>query len=81
MLPTGICLSSAEKSLFINNLLEYHVRIRCLQKGLASIFLLETCSLYCLCFSAHVVSSLAYPNLLGTKRLGCCWKHVLFIEF
>jgi hypothetical protein len=21
---------------------------------------------------AHVVSSLAYPNLLGTKRLGCC---------
>jgi hypothetical protein len=20
----------------------------------------------------HVVSSLAYPNLLGTKRLGCC---------
>jgi hypothetical protein len=26
----------------------------------------------------HVVSSLAYPNLLGTKRLGCyccCWQH------
>jgi hypothetical protein len=22
---------------------------------------------------AHVVSSLAYPNLLGTKRLGCCY--------
>jgi hypothetical protein len=21
---------------------------------------------------AHVVSALAYPNLLGTKRLGCC---------
>jgi hypothetical protein len=21
---------------------------------------------------AHVVSSLAYPNLLGTKKLGCC---------
>jgi hypothetical protein len=21
---------------------------------------------------AHVVSTLAYPNLLGTKRLGCC---------
>jgi hypothetical protein len=21
---------------------------------------------------AHVVSSLGYPNLLGTKRLGCC---------
>jgi hypothetical protein len=21
---------------------------------------------------AHVISSLAYPNLLGTKRLGCC---------
>jgi hypothetical protein len=28
-----------------------------------------------LCFSfffAHVVSSLAYPNLLGNKKLGCC---------
>jgi hypothetical protein len=24
------------------------------------------------CFSAHVVSSLAYSNLLGTERLGCC---------
>jgi hypothetical protein len=23
-------------------------------------------------FLAHVVSSLAYPNLLGNKRLGCC---------
>jgi hypothetical protein len=23
-------------------------------------------------FLAPVVSSLAYPNLLGTKRLGCC---------
>jgi hypothetical protein len=23
-------------------------------------------------FLAHVVSSLAYPNLLETKRLGCC---------
>jgi hypothetical protein len=23
-------------------------------------------------FLAHVVSSLAYPNLLGTKKLGCC---------
>jgi hypothetical protein len=23
-------------------------------------------------FLAHVVSSLAYPNLSGTKRLGCC---------
>jgi hypothetical protein len=34
---------------------------------------------------AHVVSSLAYPNLLGTKRLGCCccccmkgWTNFLF---
>jgi hypothetical protein len=24
---------------------------------------------------AHVVSFLAYPNLLGTKRLGCCILH------
>jgi hypothetical protein len=23
-------------------------------------------------FFAHVVSSLAYPNLFGNKRLGCC---------
>jgi hypothetical protein len=23
-------------------------------------------------FLAHVISSLAYPNLLGTKRLVCC---------
>jgi hypothetical protein len=23
-------------------------------------------------FVAHVVSSLAYPNLLGNKKLGCC---------
>jgi hypothetical protein len=30
-------------------------------------------------FLAHVVSSLAYPNLLGTKRLGCCCcYHPLF---
>jgi hypothetical protein len=28
--------------------------------------------LFYLCFSAYVVSSLAYPNLLETKRLGCC---------
>jgi hypothetical protein len=28
--------------------------------------------LFCLCFSTHAVSSLDYPNLLGTKRLGCC---------
>jgi hypothetical protein len=30
---------------------------------------------FCLCFSAHlgfILSSLAYPNLLGTKRLDCC---------
>jgi hypothetical protein len=25
------------------------------------------------CFSAHVVSSLAYPNLPGTRNLDCCW--------
>jgi hypothetical protein len=24
-------------------------------------------------FLAHVVSSLAYPNLLRTKRLNCCY--------
>jgi hypothetical protein len=32
---------------------------------------------------AHVVSSLAYPNLLGTKRLGCCCcccTHVWFLS-
>jgi hypothetical protein len=28
--------------------------------------------LFCTCFFAHVLSSLAYPNLLGNKRLGCC---------
>jgi hypothetical protein len=28
--------------------------------------------LFCTFFFAHVVSSLAYPNLLGNKRLGCC---------
>jgi hypothetical protein len=29
--------------------------------------------LFYLCFFfAHVVSSLAYPNLLETKMLGCC---------
>jgi hypothetical protein len=32
--------------------------------------------LFCSCFVpfflSHVVSSLAYPNLLGIKRLGCC---------
>jgi hypothetical protein len=27
--------------------------------------------LFCLCFSPQMVSSLSYPNLLGTKRLGC----------
>jgi hypothetical protein len=26
-----------------------------------------------------VVSSLAYPNLLGTKRLGCCWLLYLLV--
>jgi hypothetical protein len=33
------------------------------------------CFFIALCFSfffAHVVSSLAYPNLLGNKKLGCC---------
>jgi hypothetical protein len=29
---------------------------------------------------AHVVSSLAYPNLLGTKRLGCCCCLYMFEE-
>jgi hypothetical protein len=28
--------------------------------------------LFCTCFFAHVISSLAYPNLLGNKRLDCC---------
>jgi hypothetical protein len=28
--------------------------------------------LFCTFFFAHVVSSLAYSNLLGNKRLGCC---------
>jgi hypothetical protein len=28
---------------------------------------------------AHVVSSLAYPNLLGIKRLGCCCCCVMYI--
>jgi hypothetical protein len=27
---------------------------------------------FCPCFLAHEVSSLAYPNFLGTKRLGGC---------
>jgi hypothetical protein len=35
-------------------------------------FPLSFSPLFCPCFLAHVVSSLAYPNLLGTKRLGCC---------
>ncbi len=30
---------------------------------------------------AHVVSSLAYPNLLGTKRLGCCLLLMLLSAF
>jgi hypothetical protein len=30
---------------------------------------------------AHVVSSLAYSNLLGTKRLGCCWLVYYFMEY
>jgi hypothetical protein len=29
---------------------------------------------------AHVVSSLAYPNLLETKRLGCCCCCILFYQ-
>jgi hypothetical protein len=29
--------------------------------------------LFCTFFFAYVVSSLAYPNLLGNKRLGCCY--------
>jgi hypothetical protein len=27
---------------------------------------------FCLCFSAPMIFILAYPNLLGTKRLDCC---------
>jgi hypothetical protein len=27
---------------------------------------------------AHVVSALGYPNLLGTKRLGCCCCNLEF---
>jgi hypothetical protein len=37
---------------------------------------------FCLCFSTPSllwVSSLAYPNLLGTKRLGCWLLIYLFI--
>jgi hypothetical protein len=30
---------------------------------------------------AHVVSYLAYPNLLGTKRLGCCCCCIDFGNF
>jgi hypothetical protein len=42
--------------------------------------------LYLFFYLAHVVSSLAYPNLLGNKMLGCCccwlllllnWKQLL----
>jgi hypothetical protein len=37
--------------------------------------LLSCSPLSCPCFLAHVVLSLAYPNLLPTKRLGCyCWS-------
>jgi hypothetical protein len=34
--------------------------------------------LFCTCFFTHVISSLAYPNLLGNKRLGCCYDGSLF---
>jgi hypothetical protein len=30
---------------------------------------------------AHVVSSLAYPNLLGTKRFGCCCCLLLLFSY
>jgi pentatricopeptide repeat protein len=30
------------------------------------------CSYFIPVFFAHVVSSLAYPNLLVNKKLGCC---------
>jgi hypothetical protein len=37
--------------------------------------------LFYLCFLTHVVSSLAYPNLLGTKRLGyCCCTHLFWVD-
>jgi hypothetical protein len=42
------------------------------------LLLLRSCFVPALFFT-HVVSSLAYPNLLGNKRLGCCCK--LFTMF
>jgi hypothetical protein len=41
------------------------------QNGYALLFALPA-GLSLPCFLTHVVSSLAHPNLLGTKRLGCC---------
>jgi hypothetical protein len=38
-------------------------------------------SLFYPCFLAHVVSYLAYPNLFGTKRLGCCYCCSFFFFF
>jgi hypothetical protein len=32
---------------------------------------------FALIFLAHVVSSLAYPNLVGTKMLGCCCQGLI----
>jgi hypothetical protein len=31
-------------------------------------------------FFSHVVSSLAYPNLLENKRLSCCYCMLLVVE-
>jgi hypothetical protein len=39
---------------------------------IALCFPLLFCSCFVPVFLAHVVSYLAYPNLLGNKRLGCC---------
>jgi hypothetical protein len=42
-------------------------------RPLFSIFLFGFFIAFCFSFFfAHVVSSLAYPNLLGNKKLGCC---------
>jgi hypothetical protein len=43
-------------------------------------FLLSFALLFCPCFLVHVVSFLAYPNLLVTKMLGCCCCTIFFIS-
>jgi hypothetical protein len=39
---------------------------------LSFVFSLPFHSCFVPVFLTHVVSSVAYPNLLGNKRLGCC---------